>query len=99
MLEALDYAVVTAEDGAEAMDIAATTERIDLLLTDMVLPGGMNGVNISDEIKKLRPEIKCLFMSGYAAMPDHQLPDGIELLAKPVDANDLTGKIRQAMDT
>ena len=98
LLERLGYTVLVAKDGASALDIAADAERIDLLLSDVILPGGMNGIEIGHRLRAQKPELKCLFMSGYSSLPDHQLPEGAEILPKPVSMADLGTKIKEVLD-
>jgi len=68
------------------------------MLSDVVLPGGMNGFEIFEQIRQKRPNLKCLFMSGYAQLPGHVMPEGTEILSKPVSMNELAAKMRQAID-
>jgi CheY-like chemotaxis protein len=97
LLERLGYTVLAAEDGAGALEIAANTGRIDLLLSDMVLPGGMNGIDICHRLRERRPDLKCLFMTGYASLPDRQVPDGTEFLNKPVAIRDLAARTKHIL--
>ncbi|HSP80910.1 MAG TPA: response regulator, partial [Myxococcaceae bacterium] len=64
-LEALGYRVVGADDGLRALEVLKQMAGIDLLFTDVVMPGGMNGRQLADAAKELRPELKVLFTSGY----------------------------------
>jgi PAS domain S-box-containing protein len=98
MLDRLGYTVVTAKDGVEALSVVSNADRIDLLLSDIVLPGGMNGIEVYENIRRQWPEIACLFMSGYSSLPDHQLPEGTELLPKPIRLSDFANKIRLVLD-
>jgi PAS domain S-box-containing protein len=98
ILSKLGYRVLATNDGVEARRLIAEEQRIDLLLSDLILPGGMNGFEIYHEIHQTRPDMKCLFMSGYSSVPDHQRPDDAELLEKPVDMRLLTTRIREILD-
>jgi two-component system cell cycle sensor histidine kinase/response regulator CckA len=70
MLENLGYTVLTANSPADAIKIArGQTERIDLLLSDIIMPG-MNGRDLAERVLAIHPQIKCLFMSGYASNKD-----------------------------
>jgi FixJ family two-component response regulator len=72
-----------------------------LLFTDVVMPGGMNGRELADDVVKLRPGVPVLYMSGYpeaAMMDDGRLDPGITLLSKPYRPADLARAIRQALD-
>jgi len=68
------------------------------LLSDLILPGGTNGFEVLDTIRQSRPTMRCLFMSGYSSVPDHQRPADAELLEKPVDMGLLTPKLREILD-
>ncbi len=99
VLEKLGYTVKTARDGASALAVASNAERIDLLLSDMVLPGGLNGIEICHRIRMQRPGLKCLLMTGYASVPVQRLPEGTELIFKPVAIGDFAAKSRQVLDS
>jgi two-component system CheB/CheR fusion protein len=98
LMETLGYTVLAARDGAAALEIARNTDRIDLVLSDIVLPGGMNGFEICRRLCEQKPGLKCLFMSGYASLPGQQLPEGTEILRKPVAMAVLAASLRQALD-
>ena len=71
--------------------------RIDLLLTDVVLPNGMNGRQLADEVRRRRPGIRVLYVTGYtrnAIIHHGRLDPDIDLLTKPFTAEALTRKIR-----
>ncbi|MBI3207435.1 MAG: response regulator [Candidatus Solibacter usitatus] len=100
MLEDGGYAVLPAQDPAEALRIAGEHgEKIHLLLTDVVMPG-MSGPDLAQEILRERPNMKTLFMSGYTR--DHYPADsvmaaGSGFLQKPVSAAALTAKVREIL--
>ena len=74
--------------------------RIDLLFTDVVLPG-MNGRELMAEARKQRPDLKVLFMTGYsrnAIVHDGRLDAGIEMIQKPMSQRELAGRIRDLLD-
>jgi len=101
-LEERGYRVTSAPDGASALRLLEETPHIDLLLTDVVLPGGMNGRQLSEEVLRLRPRIKVLYVTGYtrnAIIHHGRLDPDIELLTKPFTAEALTRKIRQILDS
>ena len=79
------------------MEVMANAIEIDLLLTDVVLYGGMDGTRIHQQAKEQHPDLRCLFMSGYAALPETTLPDGADLLAKPIDIAKLAISLRSAL--
>lgn len=97
---ALGYAVLTAANADEALRIIDGGKPIDLLFTDVIMPGAMNGRQLSDEALKRRPLLKVLFTSGYTenAIVHHgRLDPGVLLLAKPYRKADLARMIRQAL--
>ncbi|WP_242126322.1 ATP-binding protein [Sphingobium sp. Sx8-8] len=102
VLRELGYRVIEAGDGAAAL--AALDEAsppVDLLFTDVVLPGGMTGADISREAKARHPGLKVLFATGYArnAIIHHgRLDPGVELLTKPFTYAELAAKVREMLD-
>ncbi len=99
-LQLLGYTVIETSNGASAL--AAIRERtdIDLLFTDVVMPGGMNGRDLADAVREIRPELPILFTSGYAenAIVHHgRLDKDAQLLNKPYRRNDLAQAIRTAL--
>jgi two-component system NtrC family sensor kinase len=100
-LEERGYQVLSAPDGAAALKLIESAPAIDLLLTDVVLPGGMNGRQLSGEVIKRRPGIKVLYMTGYtrnAIIHHGRLDPDIDLLTKPFTADALTRKVRRVLD-
>jgi len=100
-LEALGYRVTEAGDGPAAVAIMDQGRDFDLLFTDVVLPGGMNGRQIADEYAKQYPRGKILFSSGYTenAIVHHgRLDDDAELLAKPYTREALARVMREILD-
>ena len=101
MLRAHGYDVIEATDGAEAIRILVEDRTIDLLFTDIVLPGGINGVQISREAKRLRPDIKVLYTTGYAEsvvpLVDDNDPEMLQI-NKPFRRIELLEKIRSLLD-
>jgi two-component system cell cycle sensor histidine kinase/response regulator CckA len=100
MLENFGYRVVAASSPAEAIRLAAEHPgAIDLLLTDVVMPG-MNGRDLAKKICSERPKIKCLFMSGYmgSVISDlGMLEKGIHFIQKPFSVQTLSTKLREAL--
>jgi signal transduction histidine kinase/ActR/RegA family two-component response regulator len=100
-LEELGYKIIEAGDAAEALRLAADGARIDLLFTDVVLPGGVSGRQLSDNILKLRPDLPVLFTTGYTrnAIVHHgRLDPDVQLLNKPYTQQDLLRKVRELLD-
>ncbi|MBR0701086.1 CHASE3 domain-containing protein [Bradyrhizobium diazoefficiens] len=99
-LQSLGYKTVAAPDGKAALDLIAAGQTFDLLFTDVVMPGGMSGRELADEVVKLRPGVKVLYTSGYTdnAIVHHgKLDDGVLLLTKPYRRNQLAEMIRKAL--
>lgn len=100
-LEILGYRVYHAEDGPKALALLEEAPDIDMLLTDVVLPQGMNGRQVADEVQKILPDIKVLFTSGYTenAIVHHgRLDEDAELLAKPYTIQTLSKTVRAILD-
>jgi signal transduction histidine kinase/CheY-like chemotaxis protein len=96
----LGYDTLAASNGAEALAIINGPERIDLLFTDVIMPGSMNGRQLAIEAQKRRPKLKVLFTSGYTenAIVHHgRLDAGVLLLPKPYISYDLARLIRTAL--
>jgi len=100
-LSELGYQVVEAEDGATAISILKEGTPVDLVFTDLVLPGGMDGVALAREVRKLYPGIKLLCTTGdsyNAALRNGDFGEDIEVLAKPYRKADLARKVIQALN-
>jgi signal transduction histidine kinase len=100
-LRELGYRVVEAADGAAALRLIETDASVQLLFTDVGLPGGMNGRQLADEARLRRPDLKVLFTTGYArnAIVHHgRLDPGVELIAKPYTYAALAKKIRAILE-
>jgi two-component system NtrC family sensor kinase len=100
-LEEHGYHVLSAGDGPAALRLIEDASPIDLLLTDVVLPNGMNGRQLADEIRRRRPGIRVLYVTGYtrnAIIHHGRLDPDIDLLTKPFTAEALTRKIRSILD-
>ena len=100
-LEDLGYTVLPAKNGLEAREIEAGHEgRIDLLLTDAVMPG-CGGHELCQRFRKSRPGTPVLMMSGYPTRGEFsnlKLPDDIPFLQKPVDPESLARRLRELLD-
>lgn len=101
-LGVLGYRVFQAEDGPQALALLDESPDIDLLLTDVVLPGGMNGRQVADQVRERLPEVKVLFTSGYTenAIVHHgRLDEDAVLLAKPCTIHTLSETVRAVLDS
>ena len=99
-LDDLDYRVLRAHDSVAALEFLRQNTRIDLLLTDVVLPG-MNGRELSRKAQSLRPGLKVLFMTGYsrnAIVHQGRLDADVELIQKPITQDQLSARIRTLLD-
>lgn len=101
VLEEHGYRTSTAISGAEALAILATGETFDLLFSDVIMPGGMNGVVLAREVRNLYPDMKILLTTGYAeGFVDQTDEKGREfpVISKPCLPNVLAAKIRQVLE-
>jgi CheY-like chemotaxis protein len=99
-LASLGYTAITAANAAEALTRIDDGERFDLLFTDVIMPGSINGRQLADEALRRRPGIAVLFTSGYTenAIVHHgRLDPGVLLLAKPYRKSDLARMVRTAL--
>jgi PAS domain S-box-containing protein len=101
VLEELGYRALEAADGPSGLDILRTRQRIDLLVTDIGLPG-LNGRQLADAARVLRPDLKILFMTGYAenaAITKGFLDPGMEIITKPFPLETLSTRIRGMIES
>ncbi|MDU8619227.1 response regulator [Pseudomonas syringae] len=101
LLEDLGYIVLQAERGADALTILQSKAAIDLLITDVGLPGGMNGRQVADAARDVRPDLKILFVTGYAenaALAHDTLEPGMHVLPKPFAIAELIGRVTELLE-
>lgn len=100
VLEIYGYSVLPAASGEQALEIASRTDAIDLMVTDVVMPG-MTGPQLAQAIKQVRPSLKVIFMSGYAdaALIPADLSEGTACLQKPFTPEALARQVRQVLDS
>ncbi len=99
-LTTLGYKVSRAADAKSALAILAADSSVDLLFTDIVMPGGMNGMQLAEEARRLHPRILILLTSGYidADGGSALLSQGVQLLRKPYQRTELADAIRNVLD-
>jgi CheY-like chemotaxis protein len=97
VLEELGYAAIEAADGVSGLKVLQSDVRIDLLITDVGLPGGVNGRQMADAARQVRPKLRVLFITGYAenaAVGSGRLEPGMHVLAKPFAMETLASRIK-----
>lgn len=101
VLEEAGYVALEADDGPSGLKIIQSDIRLDLLITDVGLPGGMNGRQVADAARVTRPDLKILFVTGYAenaAVGNGHLEPGMEVITKPFAMSQLANKITDMID-
>jgi signal transduction histidine kinase len=98
-LHVLGYRVIEAERAGRALAALDRNGEIDLLFTDMILPGGIGGRELAREARSVRPNLRVLFTSGYlrGLRADHRLDPGDVFIGKPYRLRDLAEKVREAL--
>jgi PAS domain S-box-containing protein len=99
-LRSLGYQVTAVTSGPDALKALKAHSDVELLLTDIIMPGGMNGRELADQARAMYPKLKVLFTSGYTenAIVHHgRLDPGVDLLSKPYDRLKLATKVRQVL--
>jgi CheY-like chemotaxis protein len=102
VLEEVGYIAIEAVDGPAGLKILQSGARIDLLVTDVGLPGGMNGRQLADAARVTRPDLKVLFVTGYAenaAVGNGLLDAGMHVQAKPFAMSEFGGKVREMIES
>jgi CheY-like chemotaxis protein len=99
ILGSLGYDVLQAQDGREGRRIIGSPAKIDLLFTDLVMPGGIGGEDLARIARELRPGLKILYTTGYSAQlvrtrTDHDVP----VLSKPYRRQQLAATVRAVLD-
>lgn len=101
ILRDLAYCVLEAANGMEALEVfGENANKVDLLLADVVLPGGMRGSEVARRITESRPEVRVLFMSGYsedAILHHGRLDPGVQLISKPFRREQLAHKVAEVL--
>jgi PAS domain S-box-containing protein len=97
----LGYTAIEAEDGPSGLKVLGSDARVDLLVTDVGLPGGLNGRQVADAARAVRPDLKVLFITGYAenAVLSHgHLDQGMHVMTKPFAMDVLASRIRELIE-
>lgn len=99
-LKSLGYRVIAASNGAQALEMLASVPDVDLLFTDVSMPGGMGGREVAEKALQMRPGLKLLFASGYfegALVGKGDLDADIQFLVKPYRKKDLAQKVQEVL--
>jgi CheY-like chemotaxis protein len=101
VLKDAGYRVLEAVDGPSGMKIVQSGARIDLMITDVGLPGGLNGRQVADAARATRPDLKVLFITGYAenaVIGNGHLDPGMHLITKPFSMSAMGARVRDILD-
>ncbi len=101
VLQESGYRTIEASDGPNALKILASDARVDLLITDVGLPNGLNGRQVADAARKTRPNLKVLFITGYAenaVVGNGHLDPGMQVMTKPFEIAAFSQKVRDMID-
>jgi CheY-like chemotaxis protein len=83
MLESIGFTVLHAKSAAAALDALSAGRRVDIVFSDVMMPGGMNGVDLAREIRKRRPDLPVILTTGYVEAARTAVTEGLEVLVKP----------------
>jgi CheY-like chemotaxis protein len=98
MLSELGYEVVTAGDAAQALAWLESGEPVDLLFSDVVMPGGCNGAELAHRAREIRPDLKVLLSSGYVGEAGGLVGDDFEMIDKPYERSTLAARLATVLD-
>jgi CheY-like chemotaxis protein len=99
-LTALGYQVVEADNGAAGLEVLAQDHGVDLVFTEIVMPGGMTGIEMIAAARQARPDLKALFTTGFtgAATANNRRVTGADMMiSKPYRVTELAAKLREAL--
>ena len=102
MLEDFGYTVLLAQSGSEALAILESGTKVDLLFTDVVMPGTISGRQLAERAIEIVPTLKVLFTSGYpenAIVHNGRLDAGVELISKPYRREQLAAKVQRVLNS
>jgi len=99
-LESLGYTVFSTQNGESALKVVEGNQKIDLLLTDIILSGELNGRNVADALQKLSPALKVLYMSGYQVdnIINYGQHEDTKLLKKPFTMDELAREVIEVLN-
>jgi PAS domain S-box-containing protein len=100
VLPEIGFATVEAADGVAGLKVLQSTARVDLMITDVGLPGGLNGRQVADAARMLRPDLKVLFITGYAdqaALRNGHFESGMQIVTKPFSIDTLMRRIQELL--
>ena len=83
MLESIGFTVLHAKSAAAALDAMSAGRRVDIVFSDVMMPGGMSGVDLAREIRKRRPDLPVVLTTGYVEAARTAVTEGLEVLVKP----------------
>ncbi len=101
ILQEMDYRVLTATNGKQALQVLSDEPKIDLLLSDVLMPGGINGYELAERAVEMNPQLKVLLASGYTSSSEvhhSQTRFSANMLAKPYNLSLLAKRVRQLLD-
>ena len=101
LLQGLGYTVVQADSGPKALEVLRERDDIDLLFTDIVMPGGLDGTELANRARVIRPALKIVYTTGYAeaaVLHAGNVGAATNLVSKPYDRSELDRKIRLCLD-
>jgi CheY-like chemotaxis protein len=100
VLEEFGYVSIEAADGAAGLKVLQSSAPVDLLITDVALPGGMNGRQLADAARTLRPDLRVLFITGYAEnalIGNGHLEPNMQVITKPFTMETLASRIKDML--
>jgi CheY-like chemotaxis protein len=96
----LGYRALAAHNGSEALQILKGSNKIDILFSDIVMPGSLSGIQLAEEARRLQPSLKVLLTSGHSAAvltDKHGLPKAFPVLGKPYRRDQLAANLRELL--
>jgi CheY-like chemotaxis protein len=100
LLELLGFQVLEAENGPRALEILQSNPGVDVLFTDIIMPGGLNGFRLAERARQAVPGLKVVFTSGYteSSLPiDEQLAEDMSMLTKPFEVSQLAAAMDKVL--